>query len=529
MFGRKKRSSRRLRFESLSERIVLSANAVSAGEGETDDPIVVQQGNVVFVLGTAEDNHIEVDVGIETHRITIDGSSHEYSADAVRHIVVSGQGGNDEANIHGTPGDDRVNVDAEEVEMLGFKYDVRVRNTKIVRLFGDQGFDTARILDSPGDDQVYMHSTFTGYSNSEGEIMKVSGFERVNAVAERGGNDQVSFYDSEDDDLFVAREGFAYLAGDHFTNHAKGFDRIDAYHRNGGDDEARLFGSDGNDSLHATPDQLVFQVGNTKQVSHSFPRTRAYGQEGQDSAQFHGTVDMHDAFGWRPGFAFMTSYGSQTVANSAEGFEVVEAFSGDDDDVAKITGSDQDDVLVGLPDITQLTTPEDGIVVVNDFSLVSTYAEGGDDFAHLEDSVENDRFTSKADFAFFRGPGFVNHVIGFEKIDAVSRTGGGDFGHAQEYAGPDQDYLVHDGGQFLIYGPGRSERFIDFEAARGDADNAGWRIFNHATSPFTLGGVHDASPSGNPNEVDTELIVQRLGEPVAEYEVLDGRIVEKMS
>lgn len=527
VFGKKRPAKQKLGFERLDERVVLSANAAGlGGEGEAGEAIVVREGDVAFVFGTEDDNLINVVMGETSHVVTIDGVDHEFDAVETRHIVISGQGGNDEANVEGTAADDRVKIDDEEVEMLSADYGVRIRNAEVIRLFGNQGFDTARIRDSSGDDQIFMHSTFTGYVNSSGDNMEVNGFERVDAFAERGGNDQVSFYDSPENDRFVAKETFSYLVGTGFSNYAEGFERVDAYYRNGGADEARLFGSNNDDALHSTPTQVVFQVGNTTQVTHDFPATRAFGMEGNDTAEMYGLDGVRDSFGWKPGFAFMTTIGTDALiaANSAEGFESVQGFGHDEMDRAKLTGSPEDDTYIALPEITQLTTPNDGTVTANTFGMVSAFGGGGQDFAHLEDSSENDRYTGRATYAFFKGPGFVNYVSGFSKIDAVSKNGGGDFGHAFDYRGPDRDYLIHDGLQFLVFGPDRSERFIEFEKARGDAADAGFQIVTPIINDFVLGGTHDNSPTGRPNPDATDQIVARLAEAVGEFEVFDGRI-----
>lgn len=537
--GKNKRSKRPLRFETLSDRVVLSANSLlfaEGGEGENHETMVLKQGEVAFVFGTDDDNKIDVVMGAETHLLTIDGEKHEFHAKEVRHIVISGQGGNDEANVDGSSVNDRVKIDNEEIEMLSSDYGVRIRNVEVIRVFGNQGFDTAQIRDSHGDDEVFMHSTFTGYKNGAGDIMKVSGFERVDAFAERGGYDRVSFYDSRQNDRFVAKQEFSYLVGDGFSNYAKGFNRVDAYYRIGGADQARLFGSDGNDSLYSTPTQVVFQVGNTKQVTHNFPVTRAYGKAGSDIAEFHGQAGLRDVFGWKPGSAFMTTIGEATpnadsngapvkAANAAEGFERVEGFGSDQADQAKISGSTGDDIYIALPEIVKLTTPHDGTVEANNFGMVSALGGGGNDFAHLEDSPENDRYTGKEDFAFFKGPGFVNYISGFSKIDAISSNGGGDYSRAFDYRGPDRDYLVHDSLQFLVFGPERSERFVEFEVARGDGNHAGWNIVSPIVNPFTLGGFHDNSQAGVPNPADTQAILDRLDEVVAKYEVVNGDLV----
>ena len=125
--GKHRRVKRFLGFEALGERVLLAANSLAGmgeGEGEGENTTVVQQGEVAFVFGTDDDNKIDVFMGTETHTVTIDGEDHEFAAQEVRHIVISGQGGNDEANVNGTIANDRVKVDSAEVEMLSADYGV---------------------------------------------------------------------------------------------------------------------------------------------------------------------------------------------------------------------------------------------------------------------------------------------------------------------------------------------------------------------------------------------------------------------
>ena len=113
----------------------------------------------------------------------------------------------------------------------------------------------------------------------------------------------------------------------------------------------------------------------------------------------------------------------------------------------------------------------------------------------------------------------MNYISGFSKIDAISSNGGGDYSRAFDYRGPDRDYLVHDSLQFLVFGPERSERFVEFEVARGDGNHAGGNIVSPIVNPFTLGGFHDNSQAGVPNPADTQAILDRLDEVATLYRI----------
>ena len=56
---------------------------------------------------------------------------------------------------------------------------------------------------------------------------------------------------------------------------------------------------------------------------------------------------------------------------------------------------------------------------------------GGEDFAHLEDSRFNDEYLGKPNFAYITGPGYLNLITQFEVIDVAATNGGYDFATTQ--------------------------------------------------------------------------------------------------
>lgn len=547
MRRRQLRSQKPLRMETLDARMVLSANPL--GAGEVPETIILEQGDLVFVFGSDEDNVIQVDLGTQTHSLTVDDDVRMYDADTVRQIVVYGGVGNDEVEVNGTELADRVHVEGDEAELLGprvrrsLRYQVRVRTAETIRLTGGEGSDVAQFFDSSGDDTISMRHDSTTYDNSLGETMQLSGFERVEAFAENGGNDQVNFYDTVGDDRFVAKETFSYMVGDGFSNYARGFERVDAFHEEGGSDEARLFDSAGDDVLTASPTEVMFEVGDTIQVAHNFPVTRAIASEGNDTGELLGQEFVDDVFVWDPVTAFMNSTGNLTdganppidfepitVVNLAVGFDVIEARGNGTGDRADLYGSDGDDQFFSVPGLTEMSLPDETTIVeAGNFAVVRAFAGDGFDRAELTDSAFNDRYVGRENAAYMQTPGFLSYVSGFDEIDAVSRNGGFDTALVEEYRGPRRDYLIHDDLQFLVYGPERSERVYGFDQARGVGEDAGWQILRAIVNPFTLAGAHDNSPTGVPETDEIEELQARLAEAIFfvdidEDETLNGTL-----
>jgi len=426
------RSKRNLSgFESLDERLLMTvALFVEASVEQTDNSVSVIAGS------TVQNNKIDLVLGTDEHVLTFNDEEYRFNADEVDEFFINSDlypdpwkfRRTDQVNVTATELDDQITWDGETLTIRSAKYSVQVTSTDTVRVAGGQGFDVAKIYDTDGNDELYMHSHFTALKTSENKVFKVSGAERVHAFAKNGGYDRVSFYDTAGDDRFVGKQNFAYMNGDGFSNYANGFDRYDAHHRQGGHDEAILYDSDGDDTLKASPDQVVFNVGDTVLVTHNYRVTRAIASEGDDKAFLEGEHQIRDVFVWEPESAFLFTTGEpiprrtgdnrellprDPVSNFAVGFDLVRATGSDTVDRADLRGSDKDDTLQGASSWTTLTTPlSKG--QTKDFAIVRAFGRGGNDSARLRNNSGWDaEYVDKGDFAYLKGhqPGGVTASI----------------------------------------------------------------------------------------------------------------------
>ena len=544
-------------FERLSDRLLLSVNNSMVGpSGEGENHVVHQADNVVFVFGdNVENDSILLTMGTTQHQLRINDEEFEFDASVVDEIVLSGLGGDDELTLIGSQLDDQVELSGTDVKMLSTDYVVRAKNMETTRVFGASGEDHVMIHDTAGDDELYMHSNFSAFVNDRGDIFKVSGMERVEAFSRRGGHDEVKFFDSAEDDRFVSRSGTmvrdsndvenphygsAYMVGESFWNYANGFARVDAYHRTGGVDEARVYGTQEDDHVTATPDLVTVSAGVTSTGSsftvtgiHGFRTTRTYGEGGNDLAELHGQQHYEDRFVSEPASAYMYSTGNShrdvasgfelnfppiVASNIVVGFEHIKANGGDDTDRAELRGTSDDDQFVGLPDIAQLTAGGTTVAALN-FRVVRAIGNGGEDEAFLQGSDANETYISNTRFAYLEGGDYLNYVSNDFNVIVDGRGGGFDYANPQEYAGPNRDYVLFDGPQFLIYGPERRERIHGFDEGRGDAERAGWQVMRPIEHPFTLGGSHDQNDA--PNETQFEEIQAWAGADLPNYELHD--------
>jgi len=113
---------------------------------------VVQDGDTVTVQGSSGDDVIEFTAG-DTLRITVNGQTHEYDRATVNRVVVNGNGGNDQAMLVGSSGNENVNLTRGFATIDGAGYSVAVNNVAQIRVNGGGGVDSVSLHDSVFNDQ----------------------------------------------------------------------------------------------------------------------------------------------------------------------------------------------------------------------------------------------------------------------------------------------------------------------------------------------------------------------------------------
>lgn len=525
-----------LRFETLGSRLLLCASNLDPNiQPIAEENCVLQIGNVVTVKASDADNTLQLDLGAETHRLTMDGEMHEFDASVVDRILIYAGDGSDTVTINGSAADERVESNSRSIEVLAANYIARVEMAEAIQIDTGEGTDRVEFVDSVGDDRIELRPDEARHVDEDGRVVRVTNHERAEAYATQGGIDSVSFYDSDQDDRFVAKYLRSFMVGDGFLNFARGFEHVDAYRELGGRDEARLYDSPVDDELTATATETRYKVEFATHTVHDFPLTRSYSSTGRDTAVVTGHHFITDFFVWEPHSAYMHTNGTYdpdtaaelfldeealTATNVMVGFVEMEAVGSDPSDRAELRGSPGNDSYVGLPEKVELVTPTSE-VEASFFRVTRAFGRGGTDTAYLEDSAGDDEYIGNARFAYLEGETFLNYVSGFA-IDAVSRNGGEDLAEVFEYSGPAKDYLVHSVDAFLIVGPDRDERVVGFAQAIGTGDMAGYVLLAALTNPFVLSGSH--SQADQPSADLLEAITLRITAPLPAVSIVDGDI-----
>ncbi len=212
-------------------------------------------------------------------------------------------GGDDQAIMHDSAGKDKFKLDWQDTDQFfgklygGFYY-TRAKNFELIDADSSGGDDQARIFGSEGDDQFFM-SEDVGRVTGPGFDVDYLGFGSVIAYAE-GGYDVVNMEDSAGDDELRGRGHKTIMSGSGYDLTARNFEKVYATAGNGGYDKAKLHDTTLSDILHAeerggqTWAQLAVDgtVEDPLYEVLAFEFVKAYHSEGDDK------VDRAEEFDW---------------------------------------------------------------------------------------------------------------------------------------------------------------------------------------------------------------------------------------
>ena len=308
-------------------------------------------------------------------------------------------------------------VDADQpfvVQLSGTSDDVDLRIANLLT----QADNTVTVVGTAGDDSFEF---FAGespriiingitYDADQAEV-SVATFDGA------GGDDTATFHDSEADEIFAAKPGWArFTAADgSYSVEVDGVSTVYAYAtagsdgENGGHDEAWLYDSSGDDTFVGTPayskmfgDGTLLGNGNLvgEQFFYrakSFETVHAYAKPGGRDAAILFDSDGDDALS-------STKKRTELTGQDANGrdyrilvksFYAVSAFAlAGGDDVAKLWGSVHDDQFYASPDRARIFENA-SYSGARYFDTVHAYGNGGDDVANLTGSDDDDLFVSE--------------------------------------------------------------------------------------------------------------------------------------
>ncbi|MBX3412470.1 MAG: hypothetical protein KF708_07270 [Pirellulales bacterium] len=349
------------------------------------------------------------------------------------HTEVYSGGGNDQARLFDTPGNDVLTASASSVRLRGAGYDNRAYGFAQVETTASVGNDVAVMYGSAGNDVLIAAPGNTrlygaGFDN------RAYGFRQIEANSS-GGKDFAQLYDSAGNDVLMTSPSNSRLYGASFDHRVYGFNQVESYSRSG-NDVAFMYDSAGNDVMMAAPKNVRMNGANFDNRAYGFSLVETLSANGNDVARMYDSIGndvLLAAVGnvrlWGGGFD-----------NRAYGFRQVEGYSNSGNDTALMYDSAGDDTLTAAPrNVRFVGNGFDNRAI--GFAHVESNSRSGLDTAMMYDSAGNDTFISGVGTAQLKGVGFDNRAYGFRKVQAI---GSGGVDSASMYGSQGANILVAD-------------------------------------------------------------------------------------
>ena len=380
----------------------------------------------------------------------------------------------DTVELTGSGGDETLELWSDHGLLTGNGFSVTVTGVESITAAGLGGSDEVTFYDSPGND-IFVASLGNASLIRPDGANVATGFETVTAVSSHGGKDIAKLFDSPGNDLFVARPLYGELSGDTFRFEADGFTAIHAYATAGGFDLAKLFDSQRNDIFQASPIQSALYGPGYYNRAKQFESVHAYASAGRDVAKFYDSAgdDLFEANSFQgvlsgDGFYFRAKHFEEVIATAEAG----------GNDQARLYDSPGNDNFIATPTSGSLYG-EGFYNQAKDFNSVIAFATlGGYDVAKLYDSAENDTFVATPTSGVLydtAGTVFRNQARGFDYVHAYATAGGIDLaklfdseGDDRFDASPDQSILRGSG----FYNRARGFDYVHAYATAGGTDEA---------------------------------------------------------
>lgn len=363
------------------------------------------------------------------------GSGFDLSATSFESMNVNSGGGNDQAILNGSIGDDTFVSKQNYSYMRGDSYDNQVNGFgTVVANATSGGMDRAYMYDTTGDDALVMGPTSTSLTSST-LSNTANDFDRVYAYSQNGGNNTATLNDSAGNDTLIVKPEYTYLASSAGINYAIGFVQTVGNSSAGGNDVAKFYDSEGDEQFTAQGNSATLLRNGVTVTANGYGKIYAYSSEGgNDTAVLNDTVG-DDVFVSKVEYSYMkgTDYLNYVIGYN----EITVNSDNGGYDRGYLHDSSEDDSLTITPPTA--TFNRGGVVnYLNNFDVVTIKADrGGNDSATLNDSAGDDSFRVQSNFSYLKGSNFRFYVTQFESVTMNSTSGGMDRAYLYDTAGDD--------------------------------------------------------------------------------------------
>ncbi|NLS96608.1 MAG: hypothetical protein GXX96_31110 [Planctomycetaceae bacterium] len=318
------------------------------------------------------------------------GSNFTVNATDVENVTVDGKGGADYAELRDSAGNDSLIMRVGETIMVGTGYSNKVLNFEEVHGYGlNGGLDEAKLYDSDGMDRFVGTPTYARMFG-DGYMHRAKGFRFVHGYSTKG-TDRAELHDGAGNDLFKYDDGLAKLWGSGFYLRAKNFDKVETIADGGGNDYARVFDTKSVDKFVGTPTsaRMYSTEADYDVTTRLFEKVLAQSTAGgKDIARFYDSANKEVFIG----HAHKAEYSGNRFEITARKFERVEAHSTPgSNDIAKFRDTSGNDHLIAIDDSASMYMKNGSemelLYQAFAFDLVKTYRSTGSDTKDVAASV----------------------------------------------------------------------------------------------------------------------------------------------
>ena len=419
--------------------------------------LVDVDNGAVVVRGTAGDDTFEF-VSAASCEMAVNGVRYEFGEGEVESVSFDGGGGYDTANlISADPSvEDRTELWPDHGTFTSGGVITTLADVDSINIDGGGGEDTVIINGSAWGDKVTARAptgavpvgsiTVTDYDRYDPNYVptyahSVANFEILTAHS-NGGVDDSSFFDSDSNDTFIAKEFEAEMSGAgigmpfHFR--AENFAYTHGYAKASGNDTAELWDTPLNDWFKATPELSRMFRSDSQRRAKFFEKVVAHATGGRDVARLWDSA-LGDTLEAGPTETRLYGTGFDLMVQS---FDTVTALASSGFDRAFFTGGAGDDLvthkwirrdlMVKSPksEMMDLATGGDVYkVTARKFDRISANAGTGDnDVARFWNTLDDDQFVADGDTAsmFNLDNELLYDAIAFDKVTFNHVNGGND-------------------------------------------------------------------------------------------------------
>ena len=382
--------------------------------------LVSLEGSSLTVRGTSGADEIRF-IADSVYGVTINGVDYEFDGRSVDRVRFDGRAGSDSAILYGTHESDSAALRVGSADLSGTGYCASVTGTETIELVGRGGSDLVSITDSAGDDR-FIGSPDYAEMTGDGFSLIARQFEIVHAYARNGGTDEASLTDSSGDDVFVGTPEYGKMIGDGYMVRAKLFEYVHGYARNGGTDRSQIKGSSAAEIVISTSQYTRMIAPDSVLRAKLFDSVSVTGGGGLDRAYLQDSSG-NDTLTLEPNAATMTGSG---YSNALRGFtQITATASSGGVDTAIFYDSEGADAFFA-DSVESRMSGSDYENRARRFEKTIARASSGYDQATLYDTALDDHFAAVGDLAQMQNSSLVTWAYDFDRVRAVSDSGGHD-------------------------------------------------------------------------------------------------------